>query len=50
MAYKPNELHQDEPDCTVLIIELLQFYYSMSARTQALVSSAITGSECHRLF
>lgn len=30
MAYKSTELRQDDPICTVLIVELLQFYYSTS--------------------
>jgi hypothetical protein len=40
MAYKPNELATDVSICTVLIIELLQFYYSNSNR------SAIPRPDC----
>ncbi len=39
-AYKPNELHHDDPFRSVLIIELLQFYYSVSEPLSVPLQSA----------
>ena len=47
MAYKPNELRQDDPICTVLMVELLQFYYSVFERW-AIRVQLLASSECNR--